>query len=176
MLFDGNGVNRDLVKAKSILKESVSKDHQASMNLYYQIEDQLKRQSEANQDSIVDDTIDNTSEEIIVANSMEEVEVIIDNETLDITDPQDLQFSLSAAYPNPFNPSTSFSIDVPSSGYLTVKVFNLSGQLVEVLSSSFVNKNTYDFTWNANNMATGMYVINAEFDGQSITHNVSLIK
>ena len=115
-------------------------------------------------------------EDIIVANSLEEVEVIIDDSTLDIVDPNDMQFNLSAAYPNPFNPSTSFSIDIPNSGYLTVKVFNVSGQLIEVLTSGFVSTNTYDFTWNASNMATGIYVINAEFNGQSITHNVSLIK
>ena len=115
-------------------------------------------------------------EEIIVANSSEEVEVIIDDSILDIVDPNDMQFNLSTAYPNPFNPSTSFSIDIPNSGYLTVKVFNVSGQLVEVLTSGFVSTNTYDFTWNASNMATGIYVINAEFNGQSITHNVSLIK
>ena len=115
-------------------------------------------------------------EDIIVANSLEEVEVIIDDSTLDIVDPNDMQFNLSAAYPNPFNPSTSFSIDIPNSGYLTVKVFNVSGQLIEVLTSGFVSTNTYDFTWNASNMATGIYVVNAEFNGQSITHNVSLIK
>ncbi len=30
--------------------------------------------------------------------------------------------------------------------------------------------------WNANGMDTGMYVINAEFNGTNISHNVSLIK
>ena len=115
-------------------------------------------------------------DELFVVNSSEYIESIIEDSTLNITDPQALKFNLSAAYPNPFNPSTSFSIDVPSAGYLTVKVFNLSGQLVGVLSSGFVNSDTYNFTWDANNMATGMYVINAEFEGQNITHNVSLIK
>ena len=52
----------------------------------------------------------------------------------------------------------------------------MSGQLVDVITSGVYNANTYTFTWNANNMATGMYVINAEFEGNSISHNVSLIK
>ena len=103
--------------------------------------------------------------DVIVANSNEEVKVFMMND-----------FSLTNAYPNPFNPSTSFSIDIPNSGYLTVKVFNVSGQLVDVLSSGFVNTDRYDFTWDANNMAAGVYVINAEFEGKSISHNVSLIK
>ena len=103
--------------------------------------------------------------DVIVANSNEEVKVFMMND-----------FSLNNAYPNPFNPSTSFSIDIPNSGYLTVKVFNVSGQLVDVLSSGFVNTDRYNFTWDANNMAAGVYVINAEFEGKSISHNVSLIK
>ena len=103
--------------------------------------------------------------EILVANSEEEVKVNMLN-----------NFSLSEAYPNPFNPSTSFNMTLPSSGYLSIKVFNVSGQLVDVIASGRYNANTYNFTWNANNMATGMYVINAEFKGSSISHNVSLIK
>ena len=103
--------------------------------------------------------------EIIVANSENEINVNMLNE-----------FSLSEAYPNPFNPSTSFNITIPSSGYLSIKVFNISGQLVDVITSGVYSPSTYNFTWNANNMATGMYVINAEFEGNSISHNVSLIK
>tara|TARA_B100001250_G_scaffold222204_1_gene190564 strand:- start:1165 stop:1920 length:756 start_codon:yes stop_codon:yes gene_type:complete len=103
--------------------------------------------------------------EIIVANSETEINVNMLNE-----------FSLSEAYPNPFNPSTSFNITIPSSGYLSIKVFNISGQLVDVITNGIYSPSTYNFTWNANNMATGMYVINAEFEGNSISHNVSLIK
>ena len=103
--------------------------------------------------------------DILIANSEEEIQLNMVND-----------FSLSGAYPNPFNPSTSFNINIPSSGYLSVKVFNISGQLVDVIASGVYSPNSYDFTWNANNMATGMYVINAEFEGKNISHNVSLIK
>ena len=113
---------------------------------------------------------------MIVANSEEEVETIIIDNYLDIENPQLTEFNISSAYPNPFNPSTSFNISIPSSGYLSIKVFNASGQLIDVITSGFYNANTYNFTWNANNMATGMYVINAEFNGKSVSHNVTLIK
>ena len=103
--------------------------------------------------------------DVLVANSEEEIKLNMLND-----------FSLSEAYPNPFNPNTSFNISIPSTGYLSIKVFNVSGQLVDVITSGVYNANTYTFTWNANNMATGMYVINAEFEGNSISHNVSLIK
>ena len=48
--------------------------------------------------------------------------------------------------------------------------------MVDVITNGIYSPSTYNFTWNANNMATGMYVINAEFEGKNISHNVSLIK
>ena len=86
------------------------------------------------------------------------------------------EFSLSAAYPNPFNPSTSFDVSVPSSGYLSVKVYDLSGKLVDTIASGIYNQSNYTFTWDGAGMPSGMYVINAEFDNSSISHNISLIK
>ena len=104
-------------------------------------------------------------QEIIVANSENEINVSM------ISD-----FSLSAAYPNPFNPSTSFDINIPSEGYLSVKVYDLSGKLVDVIANGVYNQNTYTFTWNGSGMSSGMYVINAEYNNTSISHNISLIK
>ena len=85
-------------------------------------------------------------------------------------------FSLSAAYPNPFNPSTSFNINVPEAGNLNIKVYNVSGQMVDVIANGFYGENTHSFTWNASNMPSGMYVIHAELNGMSISQNISLIK
>jgi len=103
--------------------------------------------------------------EMIVANSEAEIDVTTIND-----------FSLSAAYPNPFNPSTSFDITVPDSGYLTIKAYNVSGQMVDVIANGFYDENTYNFIWNASSMPSGMYVIHAELNGMNISHNVSLIK
>ena len=103
--------------------------------------------------------------EMIVANSESEINVSTIND-----------FSLSAAYPNPFNPSTSFNINVPEAGNLNIKVYNVSGQMVDVIANGFYGENTHSFTWNASNMPSGMYVIHAELNGMSISQNISLIK
>ena len=112
-------------------------------------------------------TANNTFEikELIVANSEDEINVSMIND-----------FSLSAAYPNPFNPSTSFDISIPTSGYLSVKVYDLSGKLVDVIANGIYNQNNYTFTWDGSGMPSGMYVINAEYNNTSISHNISLIK
>ena len=74
------------------------------------------------------------------------------------------------------NPNTTFEISVPTVGYLSVKIYDLSGKLVDVIADGIYNQNSYTFTWNASEMPSGMYVINAEFNNSSISHNISLIK
>jgi hypothetical protein len=103
--------------------------------------------------------------EIMVANSNNEVAVTMLND-----------FSLSSAYPNPFNPSTSFDVSIPNAGYLNIGVYNISGQLVDVIANGLYNENNYTFSWDASEMPSGMYVINANFNGVSTSHNISLIK
>lgn len=44
-------------------------------------------------------------------------------------------YRLSAAYPNPFNPTTAVSVALPAPGELTVAVFNTKGQQVATLAS-----------------------------------------
>ncbi|MDB4126200.1 lamin tail domain-containing protein [Candidatus Marinimicrobia bacterium] len=103
--------------------------------------------------------------EIMVANSNDEVAVTMLND-----------FSLSSAYPNPFNPSTSFDVSIPNAGYLNIGVYNISGQLVDVIANGLYNENNYTFSWDAAEMPSGMYVINANFNGVNASHNISLIK
>ena len=57
-----------------------------------------------------------------------------------------------------------------------MKVFNLSGQVVDVITNGFYNENQYSFTWDGSGLPSGLYVIDANFNGMSRTHNVSLIK
>jgi hypothetical protein len=62
--------------------------------------------------------------EIIVANTQYEVSVDL---------PLAASFSLSDAYPNPFNPTTTISFTMPVSGDMQVEVYNLLGQVVATL-------------------------------------------
>ena len=56
--------------------------------------------------------------------------------TVMLTEPIQIpkSFRVSYNYPNPFNNSTAFDVDVPKSGCLTAKIFNLQGKLVQVLA------------------------------------------
>ena len=56
------------------------------------------------------------------------------------------EFILSNAYPNPFNPSTNLSLELNTDSDVSIKVFNVMGQLMDILSEGQMNAGTYAFT------------------------------
>jgi hypothetical protein len=52
-------------------------------------------------------------------------------------------FSISEAYPNPFNPTTTMTLTMPVSGEMQVDVYNLLGQSVAILTSGYKDAGTY---------------------------------
>ena len=59
---------------------------------------------------------------------------------------------------------------------LNIKVYNVSGQMVDVIANGFYGENTYSFTWNASNMSSGVYIIKAESSSSFETQKVMLVK
>ena len=84
--------------------------------------------------------------------------------------------ALGNAYPNPFNPSTSFSLNVANAGNVSVMVYNVNGRLVDVLHEGHMNSGPHNFTWSAGNVASGMYIVKATTAGISVSEKVMLIK
>ena len=103
--------------------------------------------------------------DMIVANSSDRVNVTAPTE-----------FSLSEAYPNPFNPSTTVELTVPEAGHVSVMVYNITGQLVAELADSYMDANQYQFTWQGENVPSGMYLLRAEYAGQVSTQKLMLLK
>ena len=86
------------------------------------------------------------------------------------------EFNLSAAYPNPFNPTTNIDFSVSEAGYASVKVYNLMGQVVGTLIDGMVDADTYSLTWDAQHLSSGVYMIKAESNGQVATQKIMLLK
>ena len=105
--------------------------------------------------------------EVIVANSQYEVSVDL---------PIATSFTLSDAYPNPFNPVTTMTLTMPVSGEMTVEVYNLLGQAVATLASGYMEASTYTLTWDASDAASGMYFVKAHADGFTAIQKLMLIK
>jgi uncharacterized protein (DUF362 family) len=61
-------------------------------------------------------------------------------------------------FPNPFNSSTTFKFYLPRAEHVTIKLFNISGQVVEVLVEGRVPSGQHEIQWSANNLPSGVYI------------------
>jgi hypothetical protein len=69
------------------------------------------------------------------------------------------QTALSANYPNPFNPTTTIEYQLATSGFVTLKLYNILGEEVARLVDEGKDVGYYTATWNANNNASGVYYL-----------------
>jgi hypothetical protein len=86
-------------------------------------------------------------------------------------------FELSEAYPNPFNPSTSFTLSLVKSQNVAIKVFNMMGQQVATLHEGILAANTkHAFSFEAKGLTSGTYFIRATGEDFSETRMATLLK
>jgi hypothetical protein len=72
-------------------------------------------------------------------------------------------FKLGQNYPNPFNPVTNIEFQVPRSGRVVIKVFNMLGQEVKSLVDRHFEPGSYTVSWNGQDnygrqVCTGVYI------------------
>ena len=69
------------------------------------------------------------------------------------------EYGLQQNYPNPFNPSTEISYQIPSKGFVTLKVYDVLGNEVAVLANEWQEVGSYNaqFTTSGKQLASGMY-------------------
>ncbi len=79
-----------------------------------------------------------------------------------------LDFSVSSAFPNPFNSNTSVVFGLPRSSDITVTVHDMAGRQVARLAHGIFRSGHHKFNWNASRMPSGIYIIKCEADGKSI--------
>jgi len=101
-----------------------------------------------------------------------EVEVKVEAESAQIP----AKFGLHAAYPNPFNPALTLSFGLSEDGQTALKVYNMRGQLVEVLISTYTLKGTYSLTWQPRNLSTGVYIVRLESGKETNLQKVVFVK
>jgi len=76
------------------------------------------------------------------------------------------EYSIVSAYPNPFNPSLKAVIALPESGELKLRLVNLLGQEVALITNSHFGVGYHSFTINGDGLSSGVYFINATVPGK----------
>jgi hypothetical protein len=85
-------------------------------------------------------------------------------------------YYLSNNYPNPFNPSTEISYQVPASSHITLIIYNILGKEVETLVNEDKSAGTYYVKFNAGNLASGIYFYTLKTNDYVQTKKMILMK
>jgi hypothetical protein len=86
------------------------------------------------------------------------------------------QMTLLPNYPNPFNPGTTITFELVKAGPVTLKIYNLRGELVETLVEKAVPAGQHAFQWNASNHSSGVYYYQLTSGSMQLTRKMLLVK
>ena len=148
------------------------------------IDDSLKTTVKTWVDSLAD------YDEVVtnVANHKDWTFILIENGTNQTvsTDPITFvlpdDYRLDQNYPNPFNPNTTIQYTIPINRKVSIKVYNITGQLVRTLiDNEMANAGTHKVVWNGKNnfgrtVSTGIYLYSLEWAGMKKVKRMTLVK
>ena len=86
------------------------------------------------------------------------------------------QFSVLPAYPNPFNPQTVLSFYNNRVNNVNVKVYDISGRLVNIIADKKFSIGRHSLFWNASSFPSGVYFIHVNSGEDIHTQKIMLIK
>jgi hypothetical protein len=85
--------------------------------------------------------------------------------------------NVNEPYPNPFNEKTTINFDLVNRANVSVEIYNAAGAVIaNVINNQTYSAGTHSVTWEAGDIAGGVYYIKFTVDGASITKEVVLTK
>jgi hypothetical protein len=86
-------------------------------------------------------------------------------------------FGLKQNYPNPFNPETKINFDIPSNSFVTLKIYDIRGALVNtIVNNQTLTAGYYSVAFNASSLPSGVYYYRLEAGSFVETKKMLLIK
>jgi hypothetical protein len=108
--------------------------------------------------------------------SDEEVVALYELTTVSVEDAEMSSPDILRSYPNPFSTATSLEFDQQQNGFASLCIYNAVGQKVTTLVSQDQSAGNYRYTWNADDVPTGVYFGQLSVDGKLQTKKLYLLK
>ena len=101
--------------------------------------------------------------------------------TLDVDDVMPEEFSISKAYPNPFNPTVNIDFSIPEEADITIQIFDLLGRNVFNHEQNFNTAGKYRFQWHGVNdlgtpIASGVYFVTIQHKANIFKQKITFLK
>lgn len=84
--------------------------------------------------------------------------------------------TLLQIYPNPFNPITTISFELPEKSNIKLAIYNLAGQEIEIITIGEYEAGHHDILFNAKYLATGLYFCKLESNGFVDVKKMTVLK
>ncbi|MFZ4589988.1 MAG: YCF48-related protein [Ignavibacteria bacterium] len=87
-------------------------------------------------------------------------------------------YSLKQNFPNPFNPSTTIEFNLPKSGNVSIKIFDIAGrEYTSEIRNLDLRQGNYKMSFNGSELSSGIYFYSLFVDGANLsTKKMMLIK
>lgn len=85
-------------------------------------------------------------------------------------------YKLHQNFPNPFNPSTEIRFEIAKQGFVSLKIYDMTGRVIADLVNQNLNTGSYNITWNAGNFSSGVYYYKLTTNDFSETRKMILLK
>ena len=85
-------------------------------------------------------------------------------------------FLLEQNYPNPFNPVTNINFSIPKAGFTSIRIYDITGRLVQTLFETQLAAGSYKADWNASQMPSGIYIYRIESGSFTQSRKMILVK
>jgi len=86
-----------------------------------------------------------------------------------------ISFELFQNYPNPFNPSTTINYKITEPGYVSLKIYDVLGRIIDVLVDKWESSGKHKVSWRAYNKSSGIYMYKLQFDKYVVTKKMVLL-
>ena len=100
---------------------------------------------------------------------------------LEVDDLVPMEFAISNAYPNPFNPTVNIDFEIPEQSDINIKIFDLLGRNIFTHKQNFISPGKYQFKWHGLHdtgtpIASGVYLITIQYKTNIIKQKITFLK
>jgi len=87
-----------------------------------------------------------------------------------------MEYKLNQNYPNPFNPVTNIRYSIPKSGFVSIKIYDVTGRMVKELVNEMKETGSYSVVFEGSAFASGVYFYRIESNSFTDTKRMVLVK
>ena len=90
--------------------------------------------------------------------------------------PRENQIHMFENYPNPFNPSTTFSYSVTQPGKTELVLYSVTGQLVSQIITRYSPAGEHQVVWSADELPSGLFIAKLNHNSEIKIKKILIVK